>query len=536
MPGGKAAEVADGFSSLPRRQVVLTMAGVMLALFLGALDQTIVATALPRIILDLGEFNKFTWVTTAYLMSATVVAPVVGRLTDLYGRKWFYVAGIVIFLVGSAMAGLSQTMNQLIAFRAIQGIGGGVMIANAFVAIGDLFPPSERGKYQGLIAGVFGISSIVGPVLGGFITDALSWHWIFYVNIPIGIPIVALFIRYFPDIRPDLSNRKIDYPGIALLILAVVPVLIGLSWGGVQYAWTSPQVITALTFGTSMAVVFVAVEARSPNPIMPLTIFRYRIVAISMLAIFLTGFGMFGAIVFVPLFFQGVLGSSATSSGSFLTPMMLGMVVGAGISGQLLSRLGGHYRVQGLVGLAIMGTGAALFSQVTAGTSHAVAVVEIVVLGFGLGTTFPLYTIAIQNAVPHSVLGIATTSTQFFRSIGGTLGLAVLGSVMARQFAAGFRASLPANAAEALGPDRIASVTDNPQVLVNPEALANLQRSFAEAGPDGAALADQVLVGLRQALAGAIGDIFLVATAALGLAFVATLFLKEVPLRGRGRL
>ncbi len=533
-PGERTASPIDRFGDLPRRQVLLTLGGVMLALFLGALDQTIVATALPSIILDLGGFDRFTWVTTAYLVSSTTVVPIVGRLSDFYGRKWFYVVGIIIFLIGSALAGLSQSMNQLILFRAIQGIGGGVMIANAFVAIGDLFPPSERGKYQGLIAAVFGLSSIVGPTLGGFITDNLSWHWVFYVNIPIGIPVVLLFIRYFPDIRPDSTGRRIDYAGIALLIGAVVPTLIGLSWGGSQYSWGSAQVIGALATGAAMTALFIFVETRVPDPIMPLSIFRNRIVAISLLAIFLTGFGMFGAIVFIPLFFQGVLGSSATSSGTFLTPMMLGMVFGAAISGQLLSRVGGHYRIQGLVGLGIMIIGAGMLTQLSATTSQGVAVAEIVVLGFGLGTTFPLYTIAIQNNVPHSLLGIATSSTQFFRSIGGTLGLALLGSLMTRQFSSGFSASIPQSAIDAVGVERIAAISDHPQALMNPEALASLQQSFAQAGPEGAELADHVFGLLRQALAAAIGDIFMVALGALILAFIATIFLKEIPLRRRG--
>ena len=343
--GGVADQsVAQGFVQLPKRQIVLTMIGVLLALFLSALDQTIVATAMPRIIADLGGFDRFTWVTTAYLVASTTAVPIVGRLTDIHGRKVFYVAGITVFLVGSVLAGMSQTMNQLIAFRAIQGLGGGVIMVNSFTAIADLFPPETRGKYQGFVGVVFGMSSVIGPTLGGFITDNLSWNWVFFVNIPIGVPVLVLIALLFPSIRPEVESRKHDYPGMVTLVLAVVPVLLALSWGGVQYGWVSPQVIGMLVFGLTMAAVFITIESRTDSPIMPLEIYRNPMVSVSLVIVFLTGFGMFGGIIFIPLFFQGVLGASATSSGSFLTPMMLGIVVGATISGQLLSRTGLRYR------------------------------------------------------------------------------------------------------------------------------------------------------------------------------------------------
>ena len=234
---GAAPDAGEEFVPLSRRQVILTMAGVMLGMFLAALDQTVVSTALPRIVADLGGLDRFTWIVTAYLVASTTAVPIVGRLTDIYGRKYFYIAGIVVFLVGSVLAGLSQTMNQLIAFRAIQGLGGGVIFANAFVSIADLFPPAERGKYQGLVAAVFGVASVVGPTLGGFLTDTISWHWIFYINLPLGIPIIALFIIYFPNTRRDTGKRQIDYLGMVLLIATVVPLLIGLSWATTEYGW-----------------------------------------------------------------------------------------------------------------------------------------------------------------------------------------------------------------------------------------------------------------------------------------------------------
>ncbi len=534
MRAGAASPPLASYTPLPRRQVVLTMGGLMLAIFLASLDQTVVSTAMPRIIADLGGFDRFTWVTTAYLVASTTAVPIVGRLSDLYGRKVFFLGGITVFLAGSVLAGVSQTMDQLIAFRAIQGIGGGSMMALSFTTVGDLFPPAERGKYQGIVAAVFGLSSIIGPTLGGFITDNLSWNWIFYVNVPLGLPVIALFIRFFPNTRPERRSVRLDYAGMALLVLVVVPLLIGLSLGGVQYEWFSLQIVGILVFAAVMTVTFVLVERRAEDPIMPLDIYANPVVGISLVAVFITGFAMFGSIIFIPLFFQGVLGASATSSGSFLTPMMLSMVVAATLSGQALSRLGGHYRLQGLIGIGVMTSGVVLTSRMTADTSFGQAVASIMLTGLGLGITFPSFTIAVQNAAPANQLGAVTSATQFYRSIGGALGLAVLGSLMANRFAAGLRDSLPPALMQALPQDQLARMEENPQALVNPEALESLRTGFADRGPQGEAILAELIASLQATLASAISTVFVVVAGALGIAFVVTIFLREVPLRGRG--
>ena len=534
MRAGAASPPLASYTPLPRRQVVLTMGGLMLAIFLASLDQTVVSTAMPRIIADLGGFDRFTWVTTAYLVASTTAVPIVGRLSDLYGRKVFFLGGITVFLAGSVLAGVSQTMDQLIAFRAIQGIGGGSMMALSFTTVGDLFPPAERGKYQGIVAAVFGLSSIIGPTLGGFITDNLSWNWIFYVNVPLGLPVIALFIRFFPNTRPEKRSYRLDYAGMALLVLVVVPLLIGLSLGGVQYEWFSLQIVGILVFAAVMTVTFVLVERRAEDPIMPLDIYANPVVGISLVTVFITGFAMFGSIIFIPLFFQGVLGASATSSGSFLTPMMLSMVVAATLSGQALSRLGGHYRLQGLIGIGVMTSGVVLTSRMTADTSFGQAVASIMLTGLGLGITFPSFTIAVQNAAPANQLGAVTSATQFYRSIGGALGLAVLGSLMANRFAAGLRESLPPTLMQALPQDQLARMEENPQALVNPEALESLRTGFADRGPQGEAILAELIASLQTTLASAISTVFVVVAGALGIAFVVTIFLREVPLRGRG--
>jgi EmrB/QacA subfamily drug resistance transporter len=520
-----------GLRALPRRQVVVTLAGVMLAMFLSSLDQTVVSTAMPRIISDLGGFSHYTWVATAYIIASAVTIPITGKLIDMYGRKRFYISGLVVFVSASFLCGLGNTMMQIIVFRGIQGIGAGIMMANAFTIIGDLFPPAERGKYQGFMTGVFGLASIIGPTLGGYITDTLSWHWVFFINIPLGVVLIFLFIFFFPDLRPDDLKHNVDYPGLVTLILTVIPAMLALSWGGAEYPWSSPHIIGMFSFSSVMLALFLRIENRSKEPIIPLSLFRNQIIAISEIVIFLTGIGMFGGIIFVPLFFQGVLGVTATASGNFLTPMMLGMVVGSIISGQLLSRAGGHYRLQGAIGIAIMGAGLALLSRMTVETSYTDAVMRIVITGLGLGITLPLYTIAVQNAVPYNLLGVATSSTAFFRSIGGSVGLSILGSVMNNQFASNLMSRLPATVKGVLPPDVLASLSHNPQALVSPEAQAQLQGFLAQMGPQGSAIFEELLQALRQALDSALSEVFLVGLFIIISAFIINLFIKEIPLR-----
>jgi len=520
-----------GIRALPKRQVYITFGGVMLAMFLGSLDQTIVGTAMPQIISDLGGFTHYTWVTISYMIASTVAVPIAGKLIDMYGRKKLYLVGLGIFILGSLLSGLSQTMMQIIFFRGFQGIGAGIMIANAFTVIGDLFPPGERGKYQGIISAVFGVSSIVGPALGGFLTDSLSWHWVFYVNIPLGIMVVVLFIFFFPDIRSRSSKYGVDYGGVATLILAVVPAMLALSWGGIDYPWLSAQIIGMFAFSIVMFVIFVIIEKRSKNPIIPLSLFKNKIVAISEIVVFLTAIGMFGTIIFVPLFFQGVLGVSATTSGGFITPMMLGMVLGSFISGQILSRAGGHYRIQGAIGLIIMAVGMFLLSRMTLETSYVMAIVNVVITGFGLGITMPLYVIAVQNTVSYEILGVATSSIAFFRSIGGSVGLAIFGSVVNNRFAASFMDALSPSAKAMIPHEQLEYLVHNPQALVSVEAQAQLEDMFSSFGAQGTALFDQVMQVLRQSLDFALSEVFLVGVGVLGVAFIVNMFIKEVPLR-----
>jgi len=507
------------------------MAGVMLALFLASLDQTIVGTALPRIITELGGFSQYTWVLTSYLVAATVTVLIAGKLSDLFGRKWLLTSAIIVFLVGSILCGLSATMNQLIIFRGIQGIGAGAIMGLAFIIIGDLFPPAERGKYAGFLSGVFGLSSVIGPTLGGFLTDSFSWPWIFFVNVPLGILIVILFVFFFPHLRPDYKKPVIDFGGIITMALTVVPLMLALSWAGVDYEWSSPTIIGMLVFSAVMLLIFLRVESRAREPILPLWLFKNSIVTISSIVIFIVGFGMFAAIIFVPLYFQGVLGTTATASGTFLTPMMLGVVFGALVSGQLLSRAGGHYRLQGAIGIVVMLTGLFLLSTMTAYTSNGTAIMNIVITGVGLGTTMPIYLIAIQNAVPHSVLGIATSTNTFFRTVGGALGLAVVGSVMNNTFLTKLTEDLPASLTSVIPAEQLSALADNPQALISPDALTQLQELFAGLGEQGAVLFQTLLTTLRGSLSSAIAEVFFISFLILIVALVFSLFIRQIPLR-----
>ncbi len=521
----------SALAALPRRQVILTFGGVLLAIFLGAMDQTIVATALPEIVADLGGFAHYTLITTVYLISSTVLIPITGRLTDIFGRKWFYVVGIAIFVVGSLASGLSQTLSQLVFFRAFQGVGAGVMIANAFAVIGDLFPPVERGKYQGYVSAVFGLASVVGPTLGGFLTDAISWHWIFYINVPIGIGVVFLFIYFFPHIRPEAASHRVDYMGAVLLTLSTVPLMLALTWGGVEYPWLSPEILGILAFSLVMGTVFYFLEVRNPEPILPLRYFFDQTVSISMAVTFFTGFGMFGGIYFIPLYFQGVLGLNAAASGSFLTPMMLGVVAGSITSGQVLSRAGGHYKLLGILGLAVMVAGMALLTTLTTQTSYTIAVIYIVLTGLGLGVTFPLYTVVVQNAVPYRDMGVMISSVPFSRFMGGTFGLAILGSILSTRFAAQFLGRLPAAVKTLLPPDQLNSLAHNPQALISTQAQDALKQVLAQFGPQAGQYFDDVIQALRASLMSALTEIFIVALAMTVIAFIFNLFIKEIPLR-----
>src|SRR5579883_2135135 len=416
-----------------RRDTLLTMLGVLMVMLLASLDQTIVSTAMPRVIADLQGFDRYTWVSTAYLLTSTVVVPIYGKLSDLIGRKPIFLFGVVIFLIGSALSGASQSMNELIAFRAFQGIGAGALMPIAIAIVGDLFTPRERGKWQGVTGAVFGLSSIVGPTLGGWITQNSTWRWVFYVNLPIGIMAMIVLIFLMPTLRSShVGKVAIDYVGAALLVLGTVPLLLGFTWAGTQYDWLSVQIIGLFAVAVVALAAFIIYEAmlerRGGEPIIAPSLFKNSIFSVSTIVTMIFGMGLFGSIFFIPLFVQGVVGVSATNSGLLLTPLMLTSIIGSVVSGQLVSRIG-KYKWVAIVGMIISIVGSWMLVQLNVHSTNADVIWAMLVLGLGMGFGMSLYTLIVQNALPRKI-GEATSALTFFRSIGGTIGLAAMGSVM----------------------------------------------------------------------------------------------------------
>ena len=515
---------------LSTRIKVLATVGVMLALLLAALDQTIVGTALPRIVAELNGLDRYSWLITGYLVASTVVVPIAGKLGDLFGRKPFLIAGMIGFVASSALCGLSQDMTELILFRIIQGLFGGMLFASAFTVLGDIYPPAERARIQGLFGGVFGLASIIGPVVGGFLTDNLGWRWVFYVNLPIGLLGVLVVAAFLPFVRTKASWRDIDFVGSAALAAGLIPVLIALSVAKDQ-GWTSPEVLGLLGFGLAMLVAFFVIEQRVKEPIVPFKLFKNRAFAVSMVVGFFAALGMFGMIIFIPLETQGVLGVSVTNSGLLLTPMMFGLIVSSVVTGNLIPRIK-HYHYMGTIGIALMMVGMYLVAQTTSSTSQSSITLDIVLVGLGLGATMPLYINAVQSALPQRYLGVGTSQIQFWRNVGGTVSSAVLGSILAQRLPGAIadqvaRLNLPPAFTTVMG-----SSASNPNALLDPARIAAAKAKLpAQLAP----LFDQAMHAVRDALASTLHDTFLIAVALAAIALIASLFMPDVPLRARQR-
>jgi EmrB/QacA subfamily drug resistance transporter len=409
-------------------RILAIYSGIMVTLLLAALDQTIVSTALPRIVSDLGGLSSYSWVFTAYMLATTVTVPLYGKLGDKYGRRPLFLFAISLFLVGSALCGLAQNMTELVAFRALQGLGAGGLFPLSLATVGEIVPPRDRGRYQGLIGAVFAASSIIGPAVGGFIVDNLSWRWVFYVNLPVGAVALVVIVLTMPKVAAKLEH-SIDWLGAAVLAAGTAALLLGLVWGGNQYAWTSGHVLGALVASVLLLGLFALIERRVAEPILPFELLRNRTVSASVACMGLVGMAMFGTIAFVPLFVQGVIGTSATSSGVVLTPLMLGAVGMSMVSGQWVSRTG-RYRTNALVGPVVLGAGMLLLWRMGVDTTNGEAARNMVVAGIGLGLMMQVFVLSVQNSVPVASIGIATALTQFSRSIGSTLGVTLMGVIV----------------------------------------------------------------------------------------------------------
>lgn len=414
--------------SSSRAQVTLATLGVSMALLLAALDQTVVGVAMPRIVSELRGLQYYAWVTTAYLITSTALVPVAGKLGDMFGRKPFLLAGMLGFIAASALCGVSQDMVELVSFRAIQGLFGGVLFASTFAVLADVFPPEQRARMSGVFGAIFGVSSVIGPSLGGFLTDGPGWRWAFYVNIPLGVAAAALVATQLPRVSSQARLRDIDWVGTGLLLAGLTPLLMALSMLR-DHSWLSVQVLGLICSAGALLVAFFFIERRVEHPIVPFHLFRLNVFAVPMLIAFFSAVGMFGAVVFVPLVYQGVLGVSATNAGQLLTPMMLAVVVTATATGALIARIPG-YKLVGAAALGVMIVGLVLLAQAGVRSSPWEVTRDIILIGAGLGVTFPLTLVVVQAGLPHQLVGVATSQITFWRSLGGTISTAVLGAFL----------------------------------------------------------------------------------------------------------
>lgn len=493
------------------RQVRVVFGALMLGMLLASLDQTIVSTALPTIVGELGGLTHLSWVITAYLLTSTASTPLYGKLSDLYGRKNLYQAAILIFLVGSVLSGAAQSMAQLIVFRAVQGLGAGGLIALAMTIIADVVSPRERGRYQGYMGSVWALSSIAGPLLGGLFVDQLSWRWVFYINLPIGI--IAMAVTGIALTLPSARQQHaIDYLGAALLVFGITALLLVTTWGGAEYAWGSATIVGLSVAGIVALALFVLQERRAAEAILPPRLFRESVFTISSAIGFISGLAMFGALAFMPIYFQVVNGDSATASGLRMVALMLGAIAASTTVGRLTSRTG-RYRVFPIIGTAIMLTGLLLLTRLTATTSDAAVSFYLLVLGIGVGMVMPVIVLAVQNAVAHRDLGAATAGTNLFRSLGGAFGVAIFGTILRTRL----DTELPQRlSAEALSAYDISALTAAPETLRN--------------------LPPEVYSGVVDAFAASLHTVFLAAVPFAIVAFGLTWFLREKPLRETAHL
>lgn len=512
----KPKEITANSASKERthREILVIMSALMMAMLLAALDQTIVSTALPTIANDLHGLNEYSWVATAYLLTSAISTPIYGKLGDLFGRKKLFQISIIIFLIGSALSGLSQSMGQLIIFRALQGIGGGGLISLVLAIIGDVVSPRQRGRYQGYFGAVFGLASVVGPLLGGFLSGShtilgiTGWRWIFYINIPLGIlALIAVATRL--DLPAFRREHKVDYTGAALMTISVVSLLLVSVWAGVQYAWGSPQIISLIIATIIFGVAFALWERKAAEPLIPLSLFKNDIVTVSVILSLLTGIAMFAAILYIPMYQQIARGYSPTKSGLLMIPMVLGMMTASIASGRIITKWG-KYKLFPIIGTLLLGSGMWLFSHVTLTTSQWTLSSWMIVIGLGLGAFMQVPTLAVQNSVDIKLMGTATSTTTFFRSIGSALGGAIFGSILISRLTFHLHHLLPHTTSSAAKLSTTA-LESSSNVLINLPTV----------------IRHDILLAYAQSF----HDMFYIGIPFVAVAFLAALALREAPLR-----
>lgn len=531
--------------ALSGRQRAWTVTGLMLALFLAMLNQISLTTAMPGIVAELGGFDRYAWASAAYLVAATLSVPIAGGFAASYGCRNLVMLGLLVFILGSLLAGMSSTMSQLIAFRGVQGLGGGIIVVTTSVAIVDLFPSDRRRRIQGLAVLVFGITAVTGPPLGGYITDRISWNWVLLINIPAGVPILLLLAFKFPrpnpgqsparsqataqsqDATQPLALARLDYLGMLLLVLAVVPLLLACSQVGEEEGWESPAVLGLLASGLALGAVFVWVELRSSAPIMPIGLFRNRAVAASAALNFLAGFGLYGAALFAPLFLQVILDATGAGSGGVLVPMMLGIVFGGILSGLVLSLVSANYRLQAVLSAAVITGGMFLMTTLDNEAGLGQAMVFLAIVGLGIGGALATANAAVQHYVPSRMLPAATSTLQFYRFLSGTLGLAFLGSVLNLRFSDRLNQAIPDTLRSAFNPDFLDRIRQNLRTLIDPEVSRALATGYFESEVEAAEALEQLVPLLNEALVAAVQDVFMATTVVTALAVLAGLLMKQ---------
>lgn len=572
--GAPADERIDYATVLPHRTKLVILAGVLLSLFLSALDQTIVATAQPAIIAEFRGIDLLSWVSTGYLLASTTMVPIYGKLSDLYGRRIVLIFGIVVFLIGSSLCGIAGSMIQLILFRVVQGIGAAALTSTAFAIPADLFAPSERARYQGLFGAVFGLSSVIGPYLGGLLTDSLSWRWVFYVNLPLGLIALAFIVLKMPRLASGIQAR-IDWLGAGLLVTAVVPLLLGLTLDKTVSPWTSPLILGLFAVALVATTLFLFVELRAESPIIPLELFRNRTFAVVCTVSFLSGGAFFAAVLFLSLFMVNVVGVSATAAGTTLIPLTLGLVFGSVVASSLVQRIG-RYKPIILLGFAIMLLGFVWVSQMDTTVTRLDVTLRMIVIGLGIGPALPLLNLALQNAVPFEKVGTSTASRQFFLQIGQTLGAAIFGVILSTTLTSQLNtnftpvlAQLPAEARSGLdlsqlrngatgtegGGEQIdlpaqieggikqqfaarraeVTATQPADAAETQAALQQIDTAEAQALEQGATTGARMAEALRQSFATSITSIYFYASFLVLAALLLTLLLPEIPLRTSNR-
>ena len=501
------------------RQGKLVFVGLMLGMFVASMSQTIVGPAMPRIVAELGGVEHYSWIATAAMLVSAVAVPIVGKLSDLYGRRWFYLGGLAVFMIGSILAGMATDFGFLVFARAVQGLGMGTLMPLSQTIIGDIIPPRQRGKYQGMMGAVFGVSSVVGPLLGGTVTDNFGWRWLFYLMLPVGVVAFAFILRFL-HLSTETQHGKVDFLGMLTLTPGMVIALLATTWGGGDYAWDSSVIIGMYAIAAVFLIAFVVIETRVAEPLLPMHLLLRPIVALSVAASFAIAVAMFGAIIYIPVYAQGVMGVSATNSGAILIPLSVAMIVTSVLVGLLISKTG-RYKEFLVLGGIVLVAGYWLLSRMQYGDSQLKLTAAMIVIGLGLGLSMQVYTLVVQNVVAQRELGVATAAIQFFRNIGSTIGTAVLGTVMTAQMATSIQAQLekiPAEQMAALqqsGGEIDSSALES--AVLDPAALEKLP----------AFLVDPIRMGMGDAM----HMVFLTALPFVAIALVLSLFVRQVPLR-----